>query len=418
MEKITWNTEKRKVSELKGYSKNPRQISKEQFQQLLTSIEKFDYVELIAINVDNTIIAGHMRVKALKKLKRNNEIIEVRVPSRNLTQEEFDEYLIRSNLNVGSWQWDEIANNFEPLDLLQWGFTEEQLLGVSKEVEELTSEIGEEDEVQAGKEEDAITKLGDVYELGDHRLICGDSTLPDVVEKVMAGNEPIIMVTDPPYGVNYDASWREAAGNGCRSKGKVQNDDKVDWRIAYCLFKGSVAYVWHAGKHSAEVAKNLEDCEFEITSQIIWAKQHFALSRGDYHWKHEPCWYAVRKGHNHNWKGDRKQTTIWEIANLNCFGKSKDEDERTSHSTQKPLECMAKPIENHTEKGDWVYDPFLGSGTTLIAAERLGRKCIGIELSPAYCDVIVKRYINFIGKQGLNAIIKKNGELISHEEFI
>jgi len=140
MQKITWNTEKRKVSELKEYSKNPRKMSKEQFEQLVSSIEKFDYVELVAIDLDNTIVAGHMRVKALRKLKRNKEEIEVRVPSRKLTDKEFEEYLIRSNLNTGEWGWDELANEFDPLDLLSYGFTEEQLIGMDKEVEEISSE--------------------------------------------------------------------------------------------------------------------------------------------------------------------------------------------------------------------------------------------------------------------------------------
>jgi len=140
MEKLTWSTEKRKVSELKGYSKNPRQISKDQFQHLCDSIEKFDYVELVAIDLDNTIIAGHMRIKALKKLKRGSEIIEVRVPSRKLTQEEFDEYLIRSNKNTGEWDNDILANQWDALDLLKYGFTEEQLLGDCKEIDEITGD--------------------------------------------------------------------------------------------------------------------------------------------------------------------------------------------------------------------------------------------------------------------------------------
>jgi len=408
MEKITWRTEKRKVSELKGYSQNPRQISKEQFQQLLSSFEKFDYVELIAIDLDNTIIAGHMRVKALKKLKRNSEMIEVRVPSRKLTDEEYREYLIRSNKNRGNFDFDILANEFDPIDLLNWGFSEDELLGDCKE--DITEVLGADDEaeevVEPPKEEDAITKPGDLYQLGDHLLICGDSTDPATVARVLDGKEVVLMVTDPPYGVNYDASLRKTA----KSKGKVLNDDKSDWSLAYSLFKGSIAYVWCASLHSAEVARNLENCNFKLISNIIWSKQHFTFGRGDYHWKHEPCWYAVKKGHNHNWKGDRKQTTIWEIASLNAFGKSKDEDTRTDHSTQKPLECMGRPIQNHTDPGDWVYDPFLGSGTTLIAAERLGRKCIGIELSPIYCDVIVKRYSNFMEKQGKKPNILRNGE--------
>jgi DNA modification methylase len=145
-----------------------------------------------------------------------------------------------------------------------------------------------------------------------------------------------------------------------------------------------------------------------MVSQIIWAKQHFALSRGDYHWQHEPCWYAVKKGSKHNWQGARDQSTLWQIANMNAFG-TNDEDERTAHSTQKPLECMARPIRNNTIEGDIVYDPFLGSGTTLIAAEKLKRVCFGMELSPGYCDLIVKRWIKYMEENGLEYTIKVNG---------
>lgn len=415
---INWTLKTLPIKDLKDHPKNPRQISKEQYRHLESLIDKFGLIDKPIVNTDNQIIGGHQRIKILKKKKVKS--VECWVPDHQLTEEEIDHLCVGLNLNQGAWDYDILANNFEALDLLNWGFTEEQLTGAFKEIEEINGEIEEDEAPEPTKDEDAITKPDDLYELDGHRLICGDSTDHDTVEKVTGGNEPVLMVTDPPYGVSYKADWRSDAckDGGKRAKGKVQNDDKVDWSITYSLFKGSIAYIWHAGRHAAEVSQNLQNCEFDIVSQIIWAKQHFALSRGDYHWKHEPCWYAVRKGHNHNWKGDRKQTTLWEIANLNSFGKSKDEDERTEHSTQKPLECMARPIKNHTDKGDWVYDPFLGSGTTLIAAEQLGRKCIGIELSPAYCDVIVKRYIKLIAKSGLNAFIKRNGEVISYEGFI
>src|SRR5262245_35544674 len=184
------------------------------------------------------------------------------------------------------------------------------------------------------------------------------------------------MVTDPPYGVEYDPMWREEAGLGPqRQTGPVSNDDRVDWTPAYQLFPGHVAYVWHAGVHAVEVAAGLSRAEFEVRSQIIWAKQHFAMSRGHYHWQHEPCWYAVRNGRPSRWRGDRKQSTIWNVPNLNPMGGDRAEP-KTGHGTQKPVELMRRPILNHTERGEVVYDPFLGSGTTLIAAEQTGRVCI------------------------------------------
>lgn len=176
-----------------------------------------------------------------------------------------------------------------------------------------------------------------------------------------------------------------------RQTGLVANDHRVDWCDAYRLFSGDVAYVWHGGTHAAEVASNLETAGFRIRTQIIWAKQHFALGRGDYHWQHEPLWHAVREGCASRWNGDRKQSTLWTVANLNPFGGSTDEVP-TGHGTQKPIELMRRPILNNTRLGEIVYDPFLGSGTILIAAQTTERICYGIEIDPAYVDVIVKRW--------------------------
>jgi DNA modification methylase len=209
---------------------------------------------------------------------------------------------------------------------------------------------------------------------------------------------PALMVTDPPYGVEYDPNWRERAGLGRqRQNGLVANDHRVDWLEAYKLFPGDVAYVWHAGVHAAEVARGLESAGFKIRSQIIWAKQHFALSRGDYHWQHEPCWYAVRDGNSSNWCGDRTQSTVWQVANLNPIGGASEEP-KTGHGTQKPVELMRRPILNNSVRGDVVYDPFLGSGTTLAAAETTDRICCGMDIDPAYVDVIVRRWQQLTGK--------------------
>jgi DNA modification methylase len=190
------------------------------------------------------------------------------------------------------------------------------------------------------------------------------------------------MVTDPPYGVKYDPAWRKRAGLSDSSRmGRVANDDRMDWREAWQLFPGDVAYVWHAGLFAAATASHLEDSGFEIRSQIIWRKPTFPISRGHYHWQHEPCWYAVRQGASAGWIGDRSQTTVWDIAWRS--------EAKTDHGTQKPVECMARPIRNH--EGN-VYEPFGGSGTTLIAAEQLARRCTAIEIEPAYCDVVVMRW--------------------------
>jgi DNA modification methylase len=207
------------------------------------------------------------------------------------------------------------------------------------------------------------------------------------------------MVTDPPYGVGYEPEWRERAGLGRqRQRGRVRNDHQADWSTAYRLFPGEVAYVWHAGLHVLEVARGLVESGFEIRSQIIWVKQHFALSRGHYHWAHENCCYCVRNGGSAHWQGDRRQTTVWQVANLNPFGGNRGET-ATGHGTQKPVDLMRRPVLNHTQHGEPIYDPFLGSGTTLVAAEQNQRICFGMDIDARYVDVAVRRWEQFTGRQ-------------------
>ena len=249
--------------------------------------------------------------------------------------------------------------------------------------------------------ENPITIEGDTWVLGNHRLICGSSTDPLIVDQVLKGVKPHLMVTDPPYGVEYDPNFRNGIkrANGsivsARAVGKVNNDDNADWSEAWALFTGDVAYVWHAGIYAGVVADSLIKNDFNIRSQIIWSKSNFAIGRGDYHWKHEPCWYAVKKNQKGHYSGDRKQTTVWEIP--------KPQKSETGHSTQKPIDCMKKPIENNSSIGQAIYEPFCGSGTTIIACEQTGRHCYAIELNPAYVDVAVTRWQNFTGKDAVHA---------------
>lgn len=275
-----------------------------------------------------------------------------------------------------------------------------------------------------------ITKLGDLWMLGEHRLLCGDSTKEEDVSRLMDGKTPFLMVTDPPYGVKYSPEWRKEAGvNKSKRMGAVKNDDRASWAAAYMHFNGDVAYVWHAGKFSSVVERGLASAGLEVRYQIIWVKKRFALSRGHYHWRHEPCWVAVRKQCSSvKWNGGRKQQTVWadivdawsneheifagkvDEETVACFDASmttvweishNDKEEKTIHGTQKPVQCMSRPISHHGDVSDIVYDPFLGSGTTISAAEQLNRICYGIELSPQYCDVIVKRWENLTGKKAV-----------------
>jgi DNA modification methylase len=243
------------------------------------------------------------------------------------------------------------------------------------------------------------TQPGDLWLLGRHRLLCGDATSAADVERARGPTSPLVMVTDPPYGVNYDPTWRAILNGAQRRTLRVLNDDNADWTAAYRLFAGDVAYVWHAGVHAAESASALRAAGFHLRGQIVWAKTRHVLSRGHYHWQHEPCWYAVRRGATASWSGDRKQKTLWTIANASGLHANVD-DARTAHSAQKPVECMLRAIRNHGGSIDAaVYDPFLGSGTTIIAAEKLGRRCVGLELCPAYCDIIVDRWQRFTGRR-------------------
>ena len=236
----------------------------------------------------------------------------------------------------------------------------------------------------------AVTVTGEIWCLARHRVACGDSTDPAVVKALLGTVQPHLMVTDPPYGVEYDPTWRQRLGVGASARNtKVRNDERADWAAAWALFPGSIAYVWHGALRSTIVAESLAREGFTIRAQIIWAKERLVIGQGDYHWQHEPCWYAVRK--KGNWTGDRKQTTLWNIS-------SRGQDVETPHSTQKPVECMRRPMLNNSDPGQAVYDPFLGSGTTLIAAETTGRVCLAIELDPLYVDVAVRRWQSFTGE--------------------
>jgi DNA modification methylase len=247
------------------------------------------------------------------------------------------------------------------------------------------------------------SRPGELYELGPHRLLCGDATEREQVALLMAGEQAALMATDPPYGVGVDHSWRDGVRQprGSARAAKLLNDDRSDWAAAYRLTNAPVAYVWHSALQAAEVAAGLAAAGFLLRQQLIWAKRVHALSRSHYQWAHEPCWYAVRKGASAGWQGGRKQTTVWEAASpIGAYGGKAGEDAVTAHPTQKPLELFTQPILNHTRPGAVVYEPFAGSGTCLIAAAKTGRRCFALELDPGWCDVIRDRYQAFAEANG------------------
>jgi len=393
---MKWTIKEVKISDLKEYDKNPRKIKKEQLDKLTAHINEDGYHQRIIVNTDYTIIGGHQRKKALLQAGyKPLDVIEVLMPERTLQQQELDRINVRDNLDFGEFDFDILQEQFNLEELEEFGFDKEFL----ETLEPVIIPSIDEDEIEQ-LPANPVSKLGDVYILGNHRLMCGNSTNAEHVSKLLNGNNPILMVTDPPYGVNYEPEWRKEAGlNNSQTMGKVLNDDRYDWSDAYSLFTGDVAYIWHPSKYTHKFAEHIENNGFDLINLIVWSKNRFVLSRGNYHHQHEPLWYGVKKGTNHNWQGKRDQSTIWEIDNY--AGGATDGEEQTGHGTQKPLECMLRPILNNSKVGEGVYDPFGGSGTTLIAAQRSKRNCYMMELSPAYIDVIVKRWEKETGQKGI-----------------
>lgn len=386
------NVERVAVGDLKPHPKNPREHPKpgsEKWTVLKRSIEH-DYFDPIVWNKRNgMLVSGHLRTKVL---------IEMGVTSVDVVVVDYDEptheaRLIAANEQAGGWDKECLENLVQGLESQFRELT--GLLG--DRLHQLSDIGGEEGKVHDSRRAEEMleiqarwkTEVGQLWLLGEHRLKCGDSTDPSNVSEAIADLSPLLMVTDPPYGVKYDPKWRAKANNdgpnSRRSVGAVSNDDRSDWTEAWNLFRGDVAYVWHSYCHSYSVEGSLIRSGFLTRSQIIWAKSKLVFGRGDYHSQHEACWYSVRSGKPGRFNGDRTQTTLW---NLEDSGS----EEVTGHSTQKPMECMRRPILNNSKRGEWVYDPFIGSGTTLMAAQETGRKCIGIELDPVYVAMTLERF--------------------------
>jgi DNA modification methylase len=384
------------IAKVLPYDKNPRAINDKAISKVAASISEFGFQQPIVVDKAGVVIVGHTRRKAAEKLG----LATVPVIVADLPEEKARAYRLADNRTAQETDWldDLLKEELTALagldfDLALTGFDERELDKLLVDNAEL-----ERAEETPAIPENPITVPGDVWIMGKHRLVCGSSTVATDVEKALNGVKPHLMVTDPPYGVEYDPAWRNKAlradgtpSNG-RAIGTVLNDDKADWKEAYDLFPGEVAYVWHpAGARQVEFYQSLTAAGFEVRMQIIWNKSNFAIGRGDYHVKHEPCWYAVRKGKKGHWTGSRQESTVWDIA--------KPSKSETGHSTQKPVECMLRPIKNNSSPGQAVYEPFSGSGTTIIAGEMSGRCVHAIELNPAYVDVAVLRWQDFAGAE-------------------
>ena len=375
------------------YAKNSRTHSEAQVAQIAGSIKEFGFNNPVLVDEDNGIIAGHGRVMAAQKLGLQ-AVPCIRLAHLSDTQRKA--YVIADNrlaLNAG---WDDQMLTVElqeldseSFDLSLLGFEADELNALLNPIKE-TEGLTDEDEVPEVPEEPK-TKPGDIYKLGRHRLMCGDSTSIDAVEKLVDGSLVDILITDPPYNVAYEGS------NGLKIKNDNMADDQFRQFLrdafvsADAVMKpGAVFYIWHADSEGFNFRGACKDTGWTVRQCLIWNKDSLVMGRQDYHWKHEPCLYGWKDGAGHLWATDRKQTTILE------FKKPKKND---VHPTMKPVELIEYQLLNNTKGADIVLDLFGGSGSTLIAAEKNGRVARLMELDPKYCDVIVKRWEDFTGQK-------------------
>lgn len=411
---LEWRTEQRKVKDLVPYEYNPRTLTEDKKALLIRSIEKFNLAEIPAVNTDNVIIAGHQRVKVLMDIGRGDELIDVRVPSRMLTEQEFKEYNITSNVPVGFWDVDVLEEHFGDVDLEAMGLF---LQDIEIPGEALGDEADNEEEqdFDPTPPKEPISKLGDVYEFRSvqkgitHRLVCGDSTKNETF-KQLGPDDFNLVITDPPYNVNYEG--------GTKEKLKIENDNMSSgdfYTFLYLFYQetflksepGAPIYVFHADSEGDNFRRALKEGGYKLSQCLIWLKNSIVMGRQDYHWKHEPCLYGWKEGAAHTWYSDRKQSTILE------FDKPLRNEE---HPTMKPIELFCYLIKNSSKQRDIVGDPFGGSGTTLICCEKTWRQARVIELGENYADVHVKRYIKYMQDNKLQFEILINGKKMSNEQ--
>lgn len=430
---LEWTTVKRKVKELIPYDYNPRTITEEDKAYLRKSLEKFNLVEIPVIDTNNVIIAGHQRIFILYELGRGEQEIDVRLPNRSLTEEEFKEYNLRSNILNGEFDYEKIQEHFAEIDLENIGFEMGDFDEFLKQNSILPPE--EEGEFDASLPEKIQSQAGDIFELVSvdkglhHRFMCGSSTETSNWEKLLGEEKFQLLVTDPPYNVDYQG--------GTKDKLKIKNDKMSEdsfYQFLYDFFinsyafsqKGAPAYVFYSDSEAINFRSAMQEAGYKISSTLIWAKNAFVLGRLDYHMQHEPILfgeipknkeiethrpiiYGWQPEAAHPWYSDRKQSSVLRF----------DKPLRNAdHPTMKPLDLVGYLIQNSSRQKEIIADGFLGSGSTLIASEQNWRACRGFELDPRFCDVIVRRWVAYMRENHLEFEVLRNGKTLTSEDLV
>lgn len=378
---------KMKLADLIPTENNPRQIKKDDFERLKKSIKSFPEmldIREIVVDEDNRILGGHQRVNAL--LANGEKEVNVKVVE-GLTEEEKREFVIRDNIQNGEWDFDVLANEWDDLPLDDWG--------IELPIADIEEEIVEDEAPEPPAE--PKSKLGEIYQLGEHRLVCGDATDAEQVAKLMDGGLADLYLTDPPYNVDYT--------DGHETERKIMNDhfdsdEQCGEKLWLPAFENARAnckdccsvycFMPQGGTHMMMMMMMMAKAGWNVKHELIWKKQSIVLNRADYNYQHEPFMYGWNKTHKFYGKGEFRNTSVWEIDRPT---KSKE------HPTMKPIKLLTEILMNATQKGDSVLDNFGGSGSTLIACEQTGRKCYMMELDPHYVDVIIERWENLTGKK-------------------
>lgn len=398
------------LKELKPAAYNPRKKLKKgdkEYEKIKQSLLKFGYVDPIIVNEDLTVIGGHQRLTVLKDLDYETAKCVIVKLSKE------DEKALNIALNKITGQWDDALLADLLLDLQESDFNLDLTGFEPPEIDNILSNIHDkelsEDEFDVEEElkKPTVSRRGDIWQLGKHRVICGDSTKSETYDQLLGDKKANLVVTDPPYNVDVE-----------ETAGKILNDNMSDgdfYQFLLSMFTqvenhmetDASIYVFHADTEGLNFRKAFKDAGFYLSGCCIWKKNSLVLGCSPYQWQHEPCLYGWKKKGKHQWFSDRKQTTIWEYDRPKS---SKD------HPTMKPIQLMAYPIQNSSMRGTIVLDPFLGSGSTLIAADQTGRVCYGIELDEKFVDVIVKRYIEVTGDTEVT--VQRNHEVLTYNQVL